>query len=263
MNIDIPKESKEQINKIIDLCKGKLKESLVGVYLHGSLAMGCFNKDKSDIDIIVVMKEPICDKENMINEFMKISLKPSPIEISFLLEDKLKNPNSTCYYDLHYSEYWREKYTNMFLENKELGKDILEDGDLPAHIRVINERGITLWGKDKDLIFPKISNEEYLKSILDDFEDAWEGFSKKSEYYILNTCRILNFLETNKVTSKREAGEWALDILPARFRTIIKSSLDIYDGRNIVGSFNNKLIEKFLAYANENIMKNIEEKKYV
>ncbi len=29
MNIDIPKESKEQINKIIDLCKGKLKESLV------------------------------------------------------------------------------------------------------------------------------------------------------------------------------------------------------------------------------------------
>lgn len=259
MNINIPKDGKEQINKIIDLCKSKLKENLVGVYLHGSLAMGCFNKDKSDIDIIVVMNEATNDKDGIIKELMKISLRPSPIEISFLLEDKLKNPNSTCHYDLHYSEYWREKYRNMFLENKELGRGVLEDGDLPAHIRVINERGITLLGKDKDLIFPKISNEEYLKSILYDFEDAWEGFYKKPEYYILNTCRILNFLETNKVTSKREAGEWALDILPARFRAIITSSLDIYNGRRMVTSFNNKLIENFLVYANENI----EEKKYV
>ena len=29
MNINIPKESKEQINKILDLCKNKLKENLV------------------------------------------------------------------------------------------------------------------------------------------------------------------------------------------------------------------------------------------
>lgn len=257
MNNNIPKESKEQINKIIDLCKSKLKENLVGVYLHGSLAMGCFNKDKSDIDIIVVMNEAANDKDGIIKELMKISLKPSPIEISFLLEDKLKRHSSICHYDLHYSEHWREAYSQMFLENKELENNDLEDGDLPAHIRVINERGITLWGKDKDLIFPKISNEEYLKSILYDFEDAWDNFSKKLEYYILNTCRILNFLETSKVTSKKEAGEWALDILPARFRTIITSSLDIYDGSNIVGSFNNKLIEKFLAYANENIMKKV------
>ena len=257
MNINIPKDGKEQINKVLDLCKSKLKENLVGVYLHGSLAMGCFNKDKSDIDIIVVMNEAANDKDGIIKELMKISLKPSPIEISFLLEDKLKNPNSTCYYDLHYSEYWREKYTNMFLENKELGRDILEDGDLPAHMRVINERGITLWGKDKYGVFPEISDKEYLKSILYDFEDAWENFSIKPEYYILNTCRILNFLETNKVTSKREAGEWALDVLPDRFRYIIKSSLDIYDDSGVVGSFSNKLIEKFLAYANENIIKEV------
>jgi hypothetical protein len=29
MNNNIPKESKEQINKILDLCKSKLKENLV------------------------------------------------------------------------------------------------------------------------------------------------------------------------------------------------------------------------------------------
>ena len=31
-----------------------LGENLVGVYLHGSAVMGCFNPAKSDLDFIVV-----------------------------------------------------------------------------------------------------------------------------------------------------------------------------------------------------------------
>src|SRR5437762_546686 len=34
-------------------------ESLVGIYLHGSLAMGCFNPVSSDIDLLIVVKETL------------------------------------------------------------------------------------------------------------------------------------------------------------------------------------------------------------
>ena len=34
-----------------------LGENLVGVYLHGSAAMGCYNAAKSDLDLIVVTGE--------------------------------------------------------------------------------------------------------------------------------------------------------------------------------------------------------------
>ena len=258
MDNNIPEEIKIQINGILNLCKKQLRENLVGIYLHGSLAMGCFNRDRSDIDIIVVVKEPIYNKEDIIKELMKISLNPSPIEVSFLIEDKLKHHKSLCHYNLHYSEYWRENYSKILLENKKLENRHLEDGDLSAHIRVINERGITLYGKDKELLFPKISDEEYLKSILYDFEDAWENFSKKPEYYILNTCRILNFLETHKVTSKREAGEWALEVIPEKFRSIIKTALDVYTGKISGASFHGNTIKRFLNYANYESIRPIE-----
>ena len=38
-----------------------LKDNLVGIYLHGSAVMECFNPAKSDLDLIVVVKEFLTD----------------------------------------------------------------------------------------------------------------------------------------------------------------------------------------------------------
>ena len=35
-----------------------IKDNLTGIYLHGSAVMGCFNPEKSDLDLIVVVNEP-------------------------------------------------------------------------------------------------------------------------------------------------------------------------------------------------------------
>ena len=37
---------------IVDQSRKIFGEELTGIYLHGSMAMGCFNPDKSDIDLI-------------------------------------------------------------------------------------------------------------------------------------------------------------------------------------------------------------------
>ena len=36
-----------------------LGDNLTGIYLHGSAVMGCFNPKKSDIDLLVVVKNDI------------------------------------------------------------------------------------------------------------------------------------------------------------------------------------------------------------
>ena len=38
-----------------------LQDNLIGVYLHGSSVMGCFNPRKSDIDLIIVIDRPLSD----------------------------------------------------------------------------------------------------------------------------------------------------------------------------------------------------------
>ena len=42
-----------------------LGENLVGIYLHGSAAMGCFNDKKSDIDLLVVVKGEVSDEDKL------------------------------------------------------------------------------------------------------------------------------------------------------------------------------------------------------
>lgn len=49
-----------RVEKILEqlkaACTNILSTNLTGIYLHGSLALGCFNWDKSDIDFIVVTR---------------------------------------------------------------------------------------------------------------------------------------------------------------------------------------------------------------
>ena len=49
-----------------------LKENLIGIYIHGSLAFKCFNWEKSDIDFLVIIKNEI--KLNEKEKLIKILL---------------------------------------------------------------------------------------------------------------------------------------------------------------------------------------------
>ena len=52
-----------EIQKLLDSfviqSENILKDNLMGIYLHGSIAMGCFNGQKSDIDLIVVVQHEL------------------------------------------------------------------------------------------------------------------------------------------------------------------------------------------------------------
>ena len=49
------------LRRFVAQSKTILRENLVGIYLHGSAVMGCFNPSKSDIDLLVVVNDPISD----------------------------------------------------------------------------------------------------------------------------------------------------------------------------------------------------------
>ncbi|MDQ0195648.1 nucleotidyltransferase domain-containing protein [Paenibacillus wynnii] len=50
----------------------ELSGNLLGIYLHGSLAMGCFNPLKSDIDFLIVVKDKLTPVNN--SRIAKIAL---------------------------------------------------------------------------------------------------------------------------------------------------------------------------------------------
>ncbi len=86
-----------------------IMENLTGIYLHGSAAMGCFNPEKSDIDLIIVVKEPMTDSVK--KEYMDMVVELNErgpakgIEMSVVTKDVCKPFVYPTTFDLHFP--WR------------------------------------------------------------------------------------------------------------------------------------------------------------
>ena len=95
------------LDEFVSKSKEILKENLTGIYLHGSAVMGCFNPEKSDIDLIVVVNEKM-DKATK-REFMDMVValnEKGPakgIEMSVVTKDACKPFVYPTPFDLHFS----------------------------------------------------------------------------------------------------------------------------------------------------------------
>src|SRR5579872_4931112 len=113
-----PEQVRSQVNNLLATFKQILDENLIGIYLHGSLAMGCFNTLRSDIDLLVVTQHGMAveTKRDIAQYLLTCSLSPSPVEISFLVQQEIHPFRQPLPFDLHYSESWRERYTQALAD---------------------------------------------------------------------------------------------------------------------------------------------------
>lgn len=228
---------------------------MIGVYLHGSLAMGCFNPATSDIDLLVVTRHkiPITTKKSLVELLLFVSGSPQPVEISFLDQGDLVPWRHPTPFDLHYSEDWRKSFSEDLATNrwKHLDEQPQTDPDLAAHITVMRQRGIALWGEAIQTVFPPVPREDYLASIISDLKWARERLGQDAglAYGVLNSCRVYAYHRAGRIYSKDEAAVWALSHLPPEYHHIIRSALETYHGEyteNHTGD--QKMAERLMAY---------------
>lgn len=248
-----PEHIREFVKGIIANFQNILKDNMVGLYLHGSLAMDCFNPLVSDVDLLVAAKQklPVEVKKAVIYYLLEIRENSSvkAVEMSIVLEDEIKNFIYPTPFELHYSEDWYERF-----KNGQVDYSIQRfDEDLAAHFVITKNRGICLFGKPIDEIFPEIPEEIYIRSILYDAEYIIQSPEENPMYTILNLCRILAFLNAKTIVSKKEGGEWALKIIPVRYTKTIKQALDVYSGEKAEEQFEKNELDNFVEYAKKNL----------
>jgi predicted nucleotidyltransferase len=246
-----PPPVRERVEELAGAFRRTLGDNLVGIYLHGSLAMACFNPERSDIDLLVVTREAMdLEAKRTIGEsLLRLSGDPWPIEISFLRQGDLDPWRYPTPFDLHYGEDWREKYT------AELGGDgwrlwndaVPTDPDLAAHCTVMRERGICLHGAPIAEIFPPVPHADYVAALLYDVGTAPEWITANPVYGILNLCRVLWYLQEGRVASKDEGGSWAVENLPEELREPARQALAIYRSEIEEGPFDGAALARFVA----------------
>ncbi len=173
---DCPAPVRAQVERVVHELQALLADQLLGVYLHGSLAMGCFNPSRSDLDLLVVTHErmPAQAKRAIVELLLDVSQAPAPIEISFLRRADMHPWQHPSPFDLHYSESWRERYVRDLASGDWQAWDGGQghDPDLAGHVMVTRRRGIRLYGEAIDAVLPEVPPQDYADSIRADVAEA-------------------------------------------------------------------------------------------
>ncbi len=217
-------------DRLAEICQELLGEILVGVYVHGSLALGGFTWAGSDIDVLIVVSDepPFTVRRELIRRFLDLeTICPRKgLELSIVLETDCREIRPSVPYCLHYSGAWREAYLRDM--DKTLRELHGEDPDLPAHFAVANRACICLCGKAPAEVFAEVPPELYRESILFDVGNAAKDIFAHPVYVTLNLCRAIAFVRDGVILSKRDGAEWALLHLPERFAPLIGHAADCY-----------------------------------
>ena len=205
-----------------------LGDNLTGIYVHGSIALGCFEWSRSDIDFIVMVKMPLHQQEKLqllqVLEDLRPQAPPKGFEMSVVLEEYCRNFVYPTPYELHFSPAWLEMY---LADPLGLCDDKLKtDYDLAAHFTIINKAGMP-FGESPAVceVFGEVPTGDYLDSIRLDVENAVEDVKDSPVYVILNLCRVYAFVRDGLVLSKVEGGEWGIRNLHPRYRTLIEGMI--------------------------------------
>ena len=231
------------------------KENLVGIYLAGSLSYGAFHYERSDIDLAIILENPIsCLELEAIKSFHKqietkfnkwakrLECTYTPIEMlpSILPPEKPRpwywGGEGILYEEAPYGNEWI--INNYLLYNyaiplvghnfKELTNPIDIEEVQKACIRDL----FTEWE-------PKIANKDWL----DD--------SHNESYFILNLCRILYTVMRKSAGSKDTATSWVKSKYVA-WADLINSADQWHEGTKL--NVREKTIE-FLGFVIDQVSK--------
>ncbi len=207
-----------------------LGSDLTGIYVHGSLAFGCFSWEKSDIDfLVVVQNEPTLAQKIALMQTLLSLDEHAPekgFEMSVVLEKDCRHFTYPTPYVLHYSNSYRESCRADVRRHCETLHGV--DPDLAAHFTVTRAVGIVLCGKPIKDVFAPVPRQAYWASLRYDAADAREALEENPVYYILNLCRVLAYKQEDLILSKAQGGAWGLQNLP-KHSAVIEAALANYE----------------------------------
>lgn len=249
-----PQPVRTQVNQLSAALSDLFGPDLIGLYLHGSMAMGCFNPAHSDLDLIAVIQGDLSqgNARELAGRFLELSGRPSALEFHLLSQVDLAEWRYPTPFHFHYSEGWRERYRQA-LAVGQLPPLPPADRDLAAHLTILHHRGVVLQGPPIAALFPPVPPRDYLAAIWGDICSV--ELEQEPVYGVLCLCRVLAYAADRQVTSKEEGGRWALARagLSPEHRAVVAHALALYRGADLEPRFATEHLRSFGLCLHERI----------
>ncbi len=220
------------LEALLEGAREVLGARFLGLYLYGSLAVGDFRPDRSDIDFAVVTEGSL----------------PKDIVAA------LRGMHETLWAE---GSYWAQKLEGAYIPKAELRRHRPDYPPRPT----VNEGHFYLAGEDVDWVFHRYVLREHetivagpsIHALIDSIgpnelreaartilKQWWEPMLHNprrlhdpgyAPYAVLSLCRVLYTLEHGVIVSKTEAARWGLDRLDPRWHDLIQWAQDWRNGQ--------------------------------
>jgi hypothetical protein len=177
---------------------------LVGLYLHGSAAMGGWSAERSDVDLLGVVARPLDRRAKRevsarLHHPSLVCPAPAGVELSLVTAAVAADPPRRPPFELHVS-------TGPSPQTH-LGGPAAADPDLLLHFAVCRRAGVAVAGPDPVQVFAEPPRAWLLERAA--AELRWAVRHGDFAYRVLNACRAWRYLEDDVLGSKAEGGRWA------------------------------------------------------
>lgn len=205
--------------------RGVLGSNFVGAYIQGSFAVGDAD-EHSDVDFLVVTNRRLTDEEQRELRQLQARLFSLPTRWAQHLEGSYVPRGQLRRLDPEHRPWF-------YFDNGAVEPEWDHHDNTTVVRWSLREHGVVLAGRNpKELVDP-VSADDLRDEVLWTM-DEWGkwlrtlgSWSRRNQsLVVLSYCRMLHTLDCGRATSKREAGEWALEALDAEWRELIRGALD-------------------------------------
>jgi hypothetical protein len=186
-----------QAERIAGVCDARLS-GMVGVYVHGSAALGGFGPS-SDLDVLVVVNGGV-DWPGLGAQLLAECGGPHALELSVVEASAALHPSPPWPYHLHVNSGESRCATGA-------GGG---DPDLIAHYAVTRAAGVAISGPPAESVVGPVSRKHLVGYLREEL--PWGVESADQRYAVLNACRAVAYARSGLVLSKVDGGVWWLEL---------------------------------------------------
>jgi predicted nucleotidyltransferase len=216
------------LEELVGGVRAILRERLLGMYLYGSLALGDFDPDSSDVDFLAVTDD---------------DLPPDSVAALVALHERIFALDVPWAKELEGSyvpraalrRFERANARHPHIDRGEAELTVQQhEVDSVFQRYVLREHGVTLLGPPAAVWMDPITADDLREATLELMRIWWAPMADSPErlyhpgyqaYAVLTMCRMLYTLDCGDVVSKPAAARWAIATQDARWAPLIERAL--------------------------------------